>query len=436
MFSRINFRKNRLNTLFNSRTLITSPLQPLHNNLNPSMGDFGDYELPMTFKNYKIGETTTNIRKPNHCCIFDVSHMGVLDIVPSLNQDYDKSSESSDNLGEISKFMEELYPINTNILTKNRSVLSPVLNQQCEVIDDFIVGNIDDRKYRLIVNSATKHKFKAFLDKELKSRNYDSTLFTTLHDKVILAIQGDYSQRVLEHIFNVDVSLDNLYFMENMTINDSIEISRCGYTGEDGFELYLDKHEGIKLYSELLKMASTNSNIMFGGLIERDILRLEAGLCLSGSEFSPDLGIHFNDTNLDFTIGKRRRSLDNCNFIGNDYLSDTSKFKRVGFSCKRPIKKTEIYLNNNNDENNDDNIDDNDNNNNLPKQSVGFITSASKSYGLNKFIGMGYVSSDVIKTGGENTDSLESQFYFNNNGKKVDLTLESWPFIKASYYRK
>ena len=177
-----------------------------------------------------------------------------------------------------------------------------------------------------------------------------------------------------------------------------------GYTGEDGFELYLDKHEGIKFYSELLKMASTNSNIMFGGLIERDILRLEAGLCLSGSEFSPELGIHFNDTGLDFTIGKRRRSPDNCNFIGSDYLSNASKFKRVGFSCKRPIKKTEIYLNNN-----------------ISEQSIGFITSASKSYSLNKFIGMGYISSDYMKNRCEDTDSLESQFYFNNNGKKVDL---------------
>ena len=74
----------------NLRTLITSPLQPLHNNLNPSMGNYGDYELPMTFKNFKIGETTTNIRKPDHCCIFDVSHMGVLDIVPSLNQAFNQ----------------------------------------------------------------------------------------------------------------------------------------------------------------------------------------------------------------------------------------------------------------------------------------------------------------------------------------------------------
>lgn len=410
-------KKSKINNL---RTLITSPLKPLHNNLNPSMGNFGDYELPMTFKNFKIGETTTNIRKPDHCCIFDVSHMGVLDIVPLLNQVYDPTNEKNNNLSDLSQFMEELYPINANILKKNKSVLSTVLNQHCEVIDDFIVGNVDDKKYRLIVNSATKDKFKAFLDKELKLRNYDSTLFTTLRDKVILAIQGDYSQRVIEQIFNVDVSLGNLYFMENLTINDKIEISRCGYTGEDGFELYLDKHEGIKLYSELLKMASTNSNIMFGGLIERDILRLEAGLCLSGSEFSPDLGIHFNDTGLDFTIGKRRRGLDNCNFIGSDYLSDASKFKRVGFSCKRPIKNTEIYLNNNN----------------ISEQSVGFITSASKSYGLNKFIGMGYVSLDVIKSRGEDTDSLESQFYFNNNSKKVDLILESLPFIKSSYYRK
>jgi aminomethyltransferase len=93
----------------------------------------------------------------------------------------------------------------------------------------------------------------------------------------------------LEEIY--DINLDELYFLDNKTLDDKTELSRCGYTGEDGFELYLDIDRGRELYQQLI-----DYGVQLGGLMERDILRLEAGLCLSGSEFGGDMGIHFGET--------------------------------------------------------------------------------------------------------------------------------------------
>ena len=81
--------------------------------------------------------------------------------------------------------------------------------------------------------------------------------------------------------------------MENKTIvKDKFEICRCGYTGEDGFELYLDERYGDEIYENLVSLAEDyeNTSVQFGGLIERDVLRTEAGLCLSGVEFGENLG--------------------------------------------------------------------------------------------------------------------------------------------------
>ena len=71
------------------------------------------------------------------------------------------------------------------------------------------------------------------------------------------------------------INLDDLYFMGNKTIiKDTIEICRCGYTGEDGFELYLNEQEGTHIVENLVDLSLLNDNVLFGGLVERDLLRL------------------------------------------------------------------------------------------------------------------------------------------------------------------
>ena len=135
-----------------------------------------------------------------------------------------------------------------------------------------------------------------------------SMINLSLKNNAILAIQGDLSEGISNY-FKLDFS--TLVFNDNITLNNNynneeIEICRCGYTGEDGFELYLPIEESRKFYKYLIDL-KYNDNIYFGGLIERDILRLEAGLCLSGNEFSENMDIKYNELDMNFLINKRRK---------------------------------------------------------------------------------------------------------------------------------
>jgi aminomethyltransferase len=329
-------------------------LSKLYSRLSPKMGKFGNNILPMTFQKFKTKDVVINTRKPGYCTIFDVSHMGVFE---TKNK----------------KFLEDTYKI--NLSKKNNTKLAAVLNDKGIITDDLMIGNIDNNKYRLVVNANTKKYFRKY--KELEEK-----------EKIILAIQGDLSENLLEYIFSTN--LKEIFFMNNTSVLDnSIEICRCGYTGEDGFELYMDYDIGKYFYKKLIDMSLQNESIMFGGLIERDLLRLEAGLCLSGVDFGENMNIDFKSLNMDFLVSLKHRK--NSNF--------QSEFIRVGLSNSKPIRQG-VILNTNSEE-------------------IGFITSSNKSFNLDKFIGMGYLKKKSLK------DKL------NNNLKIVDL-----PFIKSKYYVK
>ena len=177
-----------------------------------------------------------------------------------------------------------------------------------------------------------------------------------------------------------------MYFMDNKTIvPNEIELCRCGYTGEDGFEIYLEPSLGDDIRYQLVDIALNDEKLMFGGLIERDLLRLEAGLCLSGVEFSEEMEIDFKALGMDFMIGIRHRE-------ENNYKSN---YVRKGFISNRPIKKGGLI--------------------NVEGREVGLITSSNKSFNLKKFIGMGY----ILK------ENLDDKF--------DNLELTNLPFVKSNY---
>ena len=246
----------------------------------------------MKFNYNSVKDVVTGVRN-NGVGIFDVSHMGYIKL-------------HSNNISNINKLLEKVFPINTDMIKQNESKLSILLNENGYVTDDLIISNINDYYYRLIVNASNKLDVLTLLnDHNLINK---TEVDISLEDKIILAIQGPKSQELLGNLLQKDFS--NLYFNQNIIINNSLEISRTGYTGEDGFELYIEPELGIKFYKLLIQHKNTHDNIYFGGLIERDILRLEAGLCLSGNEFSNDMKITFPDLNMNFLIGKKEKIME------------------------------------------------------------------------------------------------------------------------------
>ena len=330
-------------------------IQKLYQRLSPKMGQYGNFWLPLTFNKFKTKDVVTKTRQPGFATIFDVSHMGIFET-------------------------RRADLIRTNFLVNlenydNKSKLSAVVNSKGHIIDDVIIGDVDKSKYRLVVNAANKNYFKEIED------CYE-------RDKIIIAIQGDYSQKLLEKVFSTDLS--SIYFMENKTIlKDQIEICRCGYTGEDGFEIYLNQSEGEQLVKRLVDISFDNDNVLFGGLIERDLLRLESGLCLSGTDFGGDLNVDFKALNMNFMVDLEYRKRYNF----------TSDYTRVGFTDTRPIRPGPIFTR--------DDIE------------IGFVTSSNKSFNLNKFIGMGYLKKVSL-----------------NDKLKGNMELVSLPFVRQKYYKK
>jgi aminomethyltransferase len=337
-------------------------LNKMYTNLGPKMGQFGKFTLPMTFSKFKTRDVVINTRKPDHTTIFDVSHMSV----------YESLKCPTTSLK-----IDELLHIKSKKIINNKSKLSVILNNGV-VTDDLIIGNINNSKYRLVTNANNGIFF-------------DSLDFLYKKDKTILALQGPGSQKLLEDISST--SLSDLYFMENKTIiNDKFEICRCGYTGEDGFELYMNKDIGMEVIDKLVRLSlNENNGVSFGGLIERDILRQEAGLCLSGVEFSESMDVKFNALGMRFLIDPIHRK----NHLYNSYLQLTK------FTSNKPIKK-DVITNNKN-------------------KNIGIITSSTKSFNLNKFIGLGYIQKI----------SLDDICF--NNGNIIQV--HDGNFIEPKYYK-
>lgn len=330
--------------------------------LLPKMGQFGKFTLPMTYSKFKTRDIVINTRLPNNTTVFDVSHMGI----------YESFNYSPNSLK-----IDKLLNIKCKKINTNKSKLSVILNDGI-VVDDLIIGNIDNSKFRLVTNANNNDYF-------------DGIDYLNKKEKTILALQGPGSQKILEDL--TSTSLSDLYFMENKTIiNDKFEICRCGYTGEDGFELYMDKDIGIEITNILADIACKDkSNVMFGGLIERDILRQEAGLCLSGVEFSDSMNIKFDSLGMRFLIDIIYRK-------NPDLSSDIKLTKFIG---NKPIKSTSIVNKDNNE--------------------IGFITSSTKSFNLNKFIGLGYL---------KKTSANDICF---NNGNEIRV--HEGNFIDPQYYK-
>lgn len=356
-------------------------LSRLHSKLLPRLGKYAGHELPMTFNKFKTAEVVVNTRKPHFTTIFDVSHMHIYE--SSINN-YDK----------LNKFLN----LDLSKLKTNGAKLATVLNDDGVVLDDLLISNINDENFRLVVNTNSPY----FDNDYLKMKN-----------RSIIALQGDGSHKILEDILGVN--LDKLYFMNNLIVEeDRFEICRCGYTGEDGFELYLDDKNAEYIYQKLvdLSLSKPESNVLFGGLIERDILRTEAGLNLSGTEFGEKLNIKFNSLNMPFLIDVKYRK--------NEQFK--SNMTQMLFSSEKPISKGAVFKK--------DHIQER-------ERAVGFITSSLKSFNLNKFIGIGYLNKDLININ-VNLESpkINEEIYYKDRKNKEYLLKCHKNFLPTKYYKK
>ncbi|MDI9519095.1 MAG: glycine cleavage system aminomethyltransferase GcvT [Bacillota bacterium] len=274
-----------------------TPLYDIHLELNGKMVEYAGYYLPIQYSG--IIEEHNIVR--NNVGLFDVSHMGQFII------------EGKDAL----KFINLLISNDITNLQVNKIRYSPMLNENGGIIDDLLIYKLDEEEYMLVVNAANKEKdFKWIIDNLI-----DDVIVYDASDNICqIAIQGPNSEKVMKKL--TDKLPERFYSFIEVDINGTnVLISRTGYTGEDGFELYFDSNEGINMYKKLLK-AGKEFEIKPCGLGCRDTLRLEASLPLYGHEMSEEISPL--DTGLERFV-----KFDKDNFIGKDSLKDKNK-TRIG----------------------------------------------------------------------------------------------------------
>jgi len=294
----------------------------------------------------------------------------------------------------------------------NQMKLSVLLTDKGGIIDDCIITNKDNHVY-MVVNGACKEKdlehMRARLA-EFNQKNKAAVKIEYLADtRSLLALQGPKAAEVLSMYLPPSFQLSKLEFMTTVdTKVNGIEcwVSRCGYTGEDGFEISVASKNAESLMTTLLKSNAVHP----AGLGVRDSLRLEAGLCLYGHDLSEDISPV--EAGLTWLIGKRRR--ENGGFLGYDtirkQLRDGVSRKRVGFMVEKgaPAREgAEVKT--------------------LSGETVGTVTSGTFSPSLKKPVAMGYISSSHSESG--------TPVHLVVRGRPSEGSVVKMPFVPTRYYK-
>lgn len=247
-----------------------TPLYDVQKALGAKFTSFGGWELPVSY---------TDILKEHHAVrtkvgLFDVSHMGEILVT------------GKDALHFVNRIItNDIIPVPIH-----KALYSPMCYENGTVVDDILVYKFSDTELLLIVNAGNIEKDDAWL----KSHMPGDVMVENLSDQYVqLALQGPSSERVINKLLNEGIELPKFFCFKEVNILEmNVLLSRTGYTGEDGFELYLKltdlNADPERLWNGLLK-AGQEEEISPIGLGARDTLRLEAALPLYGHELSDSI---------------------------------------------------------------------------------------------------------------------------------------------------
>ncbi|MDD3426155.1 MAG: glycine cleavage system aminomethyltransferase GcvT [Aminobacterium sp.] len=229
------------------------------------MVDFGGWELPV---HYEAGIVEEHKRVRSAAGLFDVSHMGEVRVTGPKAEAWLQNMMSNDIT-----IMEEGQVIYTFMCYPNGGV-----------VDDLLVYKVSTENYFLVINASNTEKDVLWLHDHVSEGVHVENLSPQYSE---LALQGPKAEEILTKITNFDVaSLGFFRFVENVNVAGvNALVSRTGYTGEDGFEIYIPWDEGAKVWDAIME-AGQDFGILPAGLGCRDSLRFEAGLPLYGHELA------------------------------------------------------------------------------------------------------------------------------------------------------
>ena len=347
------------------------------------MVDFGGWDMPVQ---YPAGTIEEHLRTRKHAGLFDVSHMGEIDV------------RGADAIALVSYLTSN----DPSKLIDAQAQYSALTTPEGTVVDDLLVYRFADDHLLLVVNAGTTEKDWDWITSH--RRNEAAELRNVSSDYCQLALQGPDALAILGRLTDLPLPEVKYYhFIEGRVDGVPAIVSRTGYTGEDGFEVYADASKAEYLWNKLLDAGDFGSEtgVLPCGLAARNTLRLEAGMALYGHE------IDETTTLLEANLGWICK-LNKGEFIGRELLAKQKEAgvrrRLVGFEVtERGIARDEqdVLING---------------------ERLGRVTSGSPAPFLKKNIGMAYVPSEFASEG--------QQIQIDVRGKPVGAQIVRTPFYK------
>ncbi len=293
-----------------------TPLNEVHRELGGRMVDFGGWDMPVQ---YPAGVIEEHMRCRTASGLFDVSHMGEIWV------------EGPDAIA----FVNRLTTNDVTKLVDGQAHYSALTNSNGGVVDDLLVYRFSHDKLLLVVNAGTTDKDWAWI-KSHHSEHDDLGLRNASDEYCQIAVQGPNATGILQKLTDTDLEPIKYYhFTEGRVDGVRSIISRTGYTGEDGFEIYAEPEYAVQLWNKLLDAGNygDEGGILPCGLAARNTLRLEAGMSLYGHELGDDI------TPLEAGLGWITK-LSKGEFTGSHKIAAQKvaglKRKIVGFEMTEP----------------------------------------------------------------------------------------------------
>lgn len=357
-----------------------TPLYPVHIEAGAKLVPFAGWEMPVQYKGVLEEHRAVRTRVG----LFDVSHMGELEVVGKRALDFVQFVTCND----------------ASRLTPGRAQYSGLMTPRGTFVDDLLVHMFSTERFLLVVNAANKDKDYAYLCAQAPA--FDGVeVYDRSADFAQLAVQGPRAQEVLQKLTPENLAALKYYrFIEGEVAGVKAIIARTGYTGEDGFEVYLAPEHAVDVWRAVLE-AGAEFHILPCGLGARDTLRFEACMPLYGNDI--DDTTTPLEAGLDWIV-----KFDKGPFLGREALLEQRangvKRKLVGFEMVGKGIPRHGYAIFHED------------------QEVGLVTSGTMSPTFGKALGLGYVPVKLAAPG--------SEIFIDIRGQKVPARVVSTPFYR------
>ena len=247
--------------------MLTTPLNDEHVSLGATFTDFGGWNMPVRYGS-DLDEHHA-VRK--NAGLFDISHMGELRVVGP----------------EATRFLDSILVSDISKLSNGQAKYTMICAKDGGIIDDLIVYKMGTEDYLVVANASNRHAVLVAMQ-DMADYGFKIDIFDETEDWALVAIQGPKAKDILGKLVDTDLSELKYYSIAKANLDGvPVLLARTGYTGEDGFEIFIPVLESASIWRKLL--ATGGEDLLPCGLAARDTLRLEAGMPLYGHELDRTL---------------------------------------------------------------------------------------------------------------------------------------------------